>query len=155
MGAEAVVVDPPAQERGLGVDQPRRALAIDGPAFREAQGLVARSAKIRAISSWSRWRTLTRKCDTSSIDPCIVAVRLMQTSRLGGSTEIEDMAVAVMPIGVPPTQMVMTLTVEATRRIAWRNGFARRDRSRPSTSPTGASGAGKQGHLLAERHLIR
>src|SRR3954453_9952468 len=50
----------------------------------------------------------------------MLAVRLMQTSRRGGSTEMDDIAVAVMPIGVPPTQMVMTLTVEATRRIAWR-----------------------------------
>ena len=44
----------------------------------------------------------------------------MQTSRLGGSIDSEDMAVAVMPIGCPSTQMVITFTVEATRRIAWR-----------------------------------
>src|SRR5438270_13347314 len=44
----------------------------------------------------------------------------MQTSRLGGSSEMDDIAVAVMPIGLPPTQMVMTLTVEAMRRIARR-----------------------------------
>ena len=42
----------------------------------------------------------------------------MQTSRLGGSIASADMAVAVMPFGSPPTQMVMTFTVEATRRIA-------------------------------------
>jgi hypothetical protein len=30
------------------------------------------------------------------------------------------MAVAVIPIGCPSTQIVITLTVEATRRIAWR-----------------------------------
>src|SRR3954451_7509899 len=48
----------------------------------------------------------------------------MQMSRLGGSSERVDMAVAVIPIGVPPTQMVMTLTVEATRRIAWRKSIS-------------------------------
>ena len=42
----------------------------------------------------------------------------MQMSRLGGSSDSDDMAVAVIPIGSPPTQTVMTLTVEATRRIA-------------------------------------
>jgi hypothetical protein len=44
----------------------------------------------------------------------------MQTSRLGGSIASEDMAVAVIPIGSPRTHIVMTLTVEATLRIAWR-----------------------------------
>ncbi len=42
----------------------------------------------------------------------------MQRSRLGGSSDSDDMAVAVIPIGSPPTQTVMTFTVEATRRIA-------------------------------------
>ncbi len=45
----------------------------------------------------------------------------MHTSRLGGSIASEDIAVAVIPIGVPSTHMVMTFTVDATRRIAWRN----------------------------------
>jgi hypothetical protein len=71
-----------------------------------------------AIASWSRWRTLTRKWVTSSIEPWSEAARLMQTSRLGGSSDNGDIAVAVMPLGWPPTQRVMTLTVEATRRIA-------------------------------------
>jgi hypothetical protein len=55
---------------------------------------------------------------TVSIEAWSAAVRFMQTSRLGGSIEMDDMAVAVIPIGSPFTQMVMTFTVEATRRIA-------------------------------------
>ena len=39
--------------------------------------------------------------------------------------EIEDMAVAVIPIGSPFTQIVITLTVEATRRIACLKPVAR------------------------------
>lgn len=39
--------------------------------------------------------------------------------------EMEDMAVAVIPIGSPFTQIVMTLTVEATRRIACLKPVAR------------------------------
>ena len=49
----------------------------------------------------------------------------MHTSRLGGSSASADIAVAVMPCGLPPTQMVMTLTVEATRRIACLKATAR------------------------------
>ena len=45
----------------------------------------------------------------------------MQTSRLGGSIASDDIAVAVIPIGSPRTQMVMTFTVDATRRIACLN----------------------------------
>ena len=42
----------------------------------------------------------------------------MQTSRLGGSIEIGETAVAVIPIAWPSTQIEITFTVEATRRIA-------------------------------------
>src|SRR4051812_49750532 len=70
------------------------------------------------MSSWPLWRTLTQKWETSSSGLWSEAVRLMQMSRLGGSSETDDMAVAVTPIGSPRTQTGMTLTVEATRRIA-------------------------------------
>ena len=79
---------------------------------------------MRAVSCWSPWRTLTAKWLTSSIGACMVSAWLMQTSRLGGSIETQDMAVAVMPINWPSMQMVTTLTVAATRRIAWRNRSA-------------------------------
>ena len=43
---------------------------------------------------------------------------MTQTSRLGGSIETTETAVAVIPIGLPSTQIEITFTVEATRRIA-------------------------------------
>ena len=46
----------------------------------------------------------------------------MQTSRLGGSIETAETAVAVIPIGWPSTQIEITFTVEATRRIACEGG---------------------------------
>jgi hypothetical protein len=61
----------------------------------------------------------------------------MQMSRLGGSSDKDDMAVAVIPIGSPPTQTVMTLTVEATRRIACLNS---RGRSEPGVAMVPAHG---------------
>jgi hypothetical protein len=45
----------------------------------------------------------------------------MQASRLGGSIDSEETAVAVMPSGRPCTLMLITFTVAATRRIALRN----------------------------------
>ena len=58
----------------------------------------------------------------------------MQTSRLGGSIEIGETAVAVIPIGWPSTQMLITLTVEATRLIALRKESE--SRSSPSVMPS-------------------
>ena len=52
------------------------------------------------------------------------AAWLTQTSRLGGSIETAETAVAVIPIGLPSTQIEMTFTVAATRRIAWLNASA-------------------------------
>jgi hypothetical protein len=50
----------------------------------------------------------------------------MQIRRLGGSIEIDETAVAVIPIGSRPTQIEITFTVEATRRIAWRKSSVSR-----------------------------
>ena len=58
-----------------------------------------------------KWRTF-------SIFGWTEAVWFTQTSRLGGSIDTTETAVAVIPIGSPSTQIEMTFTVEATRRIA-------------------------------------
>src|SRR4051812_31172308 len=73
----------------------------------------SRSANIAAIASWSRWRTLTRKWDMPPIGAWTLAVRLMQMRRLGGSSDSDDTAVAVTPMGWPSTQIEITFTVEA------------------------------------------
>ena len=96
-----------------------RAQSTFQPALKRSAPLL-RSANIWAMSAWSRWRTLTRKWVTPPNGAWTEAARLMQMSRLGGSIEIDETAVAVIPIGAPSTQIEITFTVEATRRIAWR-----------------------------------
>src|SRR3712207_7550371 len=83
------------------------------PALKRSAPLL-RSANIWAMSSWSRWRTLTRKWVTPPKGAWTDAARFMQMRRLGGSIEIEETAVAGMALGSPPHPTEITVPLEAT-----------------------------------------